>query len=93
MLLTRILITSLQSLAMPMTTMSTPLSLIAYLYRELSPEDTRAVQQELAIDLLLAEELEGLLTAKRALPQVTFSPADKTVSNIMAYSLACPTEA
>ena len=93
MLLTRILITSLQSLAMPMTTMSTPLSLIAYLYRELSPEDTRAVQQELAIDLLLAEELEGLLTAKRALLQVTFSPADKTVSNIMAYSLACPTEA
>lgn len=93
MLLIRIPITLLQSLAMPMTTKSTPLSLLAFLYRELTPEDTRAVQQELAINAMLTEELDGLMMAKRALPRVTFSPSDQSMSNILAYSLACPVEA
>ncbi len=78
---------------MPMTTMSTPLSLVAYLYRELAPADTRALQQELAINALLSEEFDSMVAAKKALPQVTFSPTDKTLANILAYSLTCPVEA
>ena len=78
---------------MPMTNTSTPCSLIAFLYRETKPEETRAIQQDLAIDTLLREELEGLRQAKRALPQVTFSPSDRSLENILAYSLALSVEA
>lgn len=76
-----------------MTTMSTPVSLIAYLYRELPPENTRALQQELAINALLSEEFDSMVIAKKALPQVTFSPTDKTLADILAYSLGCPVQA
>lgn len=74
---------------MPMTKASTPDSLMAFLYREMSPEETRAMQQELAINVLLREELEALTDAKRALPRVTFNPADRTMNRILAYSSAC----
>ena len=78
---------------MPMTNTSTPCSLIAFLYRETNPEETRAIQQDLAIDTLLREDLEALRFAKRALPGVTFSPADRTLENILAYSAALAVEA
>jgi hypothetical protein len=71
---------------MPMAQNATPLSLLTYLYREASPEETRAIQQELAIDALLREHYVELEQAVRLLPKVTFAPADPTLDHILEYS-------
>lgn len=71
---------------MPMAQNSTPLSLLAYLYRESSPEEARAIQRELAVDVLLREQYIELEQAVRALPKVTFAPSELSMGNILQYS-------
>ena len=71
---------------LPMAESSTPLQLIAFMYRETAPEETRLVQRQLAVDSVLRSAFSDLDTARRELPKVTFAPSDDSVKRILSYS-------
>lgn len=61
-------------------------SLLSYLYRETIPQDTRAIQRELAVDAILREQFQELDLARREIPKVTFAPSNQSVLRILDYS-------
>ena len=61
-------------------------SLLSYLYRETIPQDTRAIQRELAVDAILREQFQELDMARREIPKVTFAPSNQSVLRILDYS-------
>lgn len=61
-------------------------SLLSYLYRETIPQDTRAIQRELAVDAILREQFLELDMARREIPKVTFAPSNQSVLRILDYS-------
>lgn len=77
----------------PMAQASTPLDLVAFMYRELPAERCLALRRELAVDALLREQFEELDAARRMLPKATFAPSDASLSRILAYSHRVPMEA
>jgi hypothetical protein len=82
-----------KTMLQPMPQASTPLDLIAYLYREMPVEQSFSLRRELAVDALLREQFEELDAARRMLPKATFAPADATLTRILAYSRQIPAEA
>lgn len=71
---------------MPMAKRYTSESLLSYLYRETIPQDTRAIQRELAVDAILREQFQELDLARREIPKVTFAPSNQSVLRILDYS-------
>jgi hypothetical protein len=71
---------------MPMAKQYTSESLLSYLYRETIPQDTRAIQRELALDAILREQFLELDMARREIPKVTFAPSNQSVLRILDYS-------
>jgi hypothetical protein len=61
-------------------------SLLSFLYRETIPQDTRAIQRELAVDAILREQFHELDMARREIPKVTFAPSNQSVLRILEYS-------
>lgn len=71
---------------MPMAKQYTSESLLSFLYRETIPQDTRAIQRELAVDAILREQFLELDMARREIPKVTFAPSNQSVLRILDYS-------
>jgi hypothetical protein len=64
----------------------TPEELIQYLYKETSPEKTRAIEEALQIDWALREKLEVLTTSAEQLSKVIESPRTVAVLNVLNYA-------
>jgi len=64
----------------------TPEELIQYLYKETSPEKTRAIEDALQNDWSLREKLEVLNASKQSLGTKIESPRAIAVLNVLNYA-------
>ena len=64
----------------------TPEDLLLYLYKETSPEQTAATEEELRKDWTLREKLAVLQTSKARLDAIVETPRTETVLNILRYA-------
>lgn len=64
----------------------TPEELIQYLYKETSPEKTRAIEESLQNDWSLREKLEVLNASKQSLGTQIESPRAIAVLNVLNYA-------
>ena len=64
----------------------TPEDLLLYLYKETTPEQTNAIEQELTNDWTLREKLMVLKTAMQRLDRITETPRTEVVLNILNYA-------
>lgn len=69
-----------------MTLLFTPEELIQYLYKETSPEKTRAIEEALQADWTLREKLEVLQSSTDCLNKVIESPRTIAVMNVLNYA-------
>lgn len=69
-----------------MTLLFTPEELIQYLYKETSPEKTRAIEEALQADWTLREKLEVLQSSTDCLDKVIESPRTIAVLNVLNYA-------
>lgn len=69
-----------------MTLLFTPEELIQYLYKETSPEKTRAIDEALLNDWTLREKLEVLKTSYDCLDKMIESPRTVAVLNVLNYA-------
>jgi hypothetical protein len=70
----------------------TPEDLLLYLYKEMTPEETLAIELELAKDWTLREKLAVLKTAMQRLDRITESPRTEVVLNVLNYAREKTTE-
>lgn len=64
----------------------TPDDLLLYLYKELTPEQTTAIEEALKQDWTLREKLAVLKTAMERLDNLTVSPRTEPVLNVLKYA-------
>lgn len=64
----------------------TPDDLLLYLYKELTPEQTAAIEEALKQDWTLREKLAVLKTAMERLDNLTDSPRTEVVLNVLKYA-------
>lgn len=69
-----------------MTLLFTPEELIQYLYKETSPEKTRAIEEALQADWTLREKLEVLQSSTDCLDKIIESPRTIAVMNVLNYA-------
>jgi len=60
--------------------------LLQYIYGETSTAKTAAIKAALQNDWSLNEKLELLMTSKKELEAVSFSPSAKSIDNILKYA-------
>jgi hypothetical protein len=65
-----------------------PEDLILYLYKELDPEATTAIEKALAEDWTLREKLAVIKTSRERLELLTVIPRTEVVLNILKYAQA-----
>ena len=65
-----------------------PEDLILYLYKELSPEATTAIEKALTEDWTLREKLAVLKTSRERLEGLTVTPRTEVILNILKYAQA-----
>jgi hypothetical protein len=66
----------------------TPEDLLLYLYKESSPEQAAAIEENLKQDWTLREKLAVMKTAMERLNNLTVSPRTETVLNVLKYAAA-----
>lgn len=64
----------------------TPEDLLLYLYKETTPEQTAAIEEELRKDWTLREKLAVLQTSKTRLDSIVETPRTQTVLDILKYA-------
>ncbi len=64
----------------------TPEDILLYLYKETSPEMTRAIEEALTKDWALREKLNVLQASMQRLENITESPRTEVVLNILNYA-------
>lgn len=64
----------------------TPEDLLLYLYKETSPEQTIAIEQEVKNDWTLREKLTVLKTAMERLDKIKEAPRTEVVLNVLNYA-------
>lgn len=64
----------------------TPEDILLYLYKETSPEMTRAIEEALKKDWALSEKMDVLQTSMQRLEAITESPRTEVVLNILNYA-------
>jgi hypothetical protein len=69
-----------------MTLLFTPEELIQYMYKETSPEKTRAIEEALLADWTLREKLEVLQSSTDCLSKIAESPRTVAVLNVLNYA-------
>lgn len=60
--------------------------LVRFLYREVSFQQHYQINRNIENDWDVFQEYKNLRKAKKAMPKVTFHPAPKTISNLLAFS-------
>lgn len=60
--------------------------MIRFLYNEMSPEETRLVNEALASDWILKEKFEMLKASKNDLDKIHFAPRTSSINSIMQYA-------
>jgi hypothetical protein len=64
----------------------TPEDLLLYLYKETTPEQTAAIEQELANEWTLREKLTVLKTSMERLDKIKETPRTEVVLNVLNYA-------
>lgn len=64
----------------------TPEDLLLYLYKESTPEQTAAIEEELKKDWTLREKLSVLKTSMQRLDKIKQSPRTEIVLNVLNYA-------
>ncbi len=64
----------------------TPEDLLLYLYKEMTPEQTAAIEEALKKDWTLREKLSVLKTSMQRLNKIKQSPRTEVVLNILNYA-------
>lgn len=64
----------------------TPEELLLYLYKETSPEQTKAIQEALAKDWSLREKLAVLKASMERLDRIVEMPRTEIVLNVLNYA-------
>lgn len=64
----------------------TPEELLLYLYKETSPEQTSAIEEELATNWVLREKLGVMKTAMERLNNLVVTPRTEVVLNVLRYA-------
>jgi hypothetical protein len=64
----------------------TPEDLLLYLYKEMTPEQTAAIEEALKKDWTLREKLSVLKTSMQRLNKIKHSPRTEVVLNILNYA-------
>jgi len=64
----------------------TPEDLLLYLYKETTPEQTKAIEETLKKDWTLREKLSVLKTSMQRLDKIKQSPRTEVVLNILNYA-------
>ena len=64
----------------------TPEALLLYLYKETSPQQTAAIEEELKTNWTLREKLSVIKTAMERLNNITVQPRTETILNLMRYA-------
>ena len=67
-----------------------PEDLLLYLYKEMTPEATNAIEEALKTDWTLREKLAVLKTSMKRLDALNCSPRTEVVLNIMKYAYGQP---
>jgi hypothetical protein len=67
-------------------TIFTPEDLVLYLYKETSPEQTKAIETALKKDWTLREKLNVLKTSMDRLDKIKVSPRTEVVLNVLNYA-------
>ena len=70
----------------------TPEDLLLYLYKETTPEQTIAIEQELENDWTLREKLTVLKTAMERLDKIKETPRTEVVLNVLNYAREISTQ-
>jgi hypothetical protein len=70
----------------------TPEDLLLYLYKETTPEQTIAIEQELENDWTLREKLTVLKTAMERLDKIKEAPRTEVVLNVLNYARVISTQ-
>jgi hypothetical protein len=60
--------------------------MIRFLYNEMTPEETRLVNEALAADWILKEKFEMLKASKNDLDNIHFTPRKSSINSIMQYA-------
>jgi hypothetical protein len=64
----------------------TPEDLLLYLYKETTPEQTKAIEESLINDWTLREKLSVLKTTMQRLDKIGQSPRTEVVLNVLNYA-------
>jgi hypothetical protein len=64
----------------------TPEDLLLYLYKETTPEQTKAIEESLTKDWTLREKLSVLKTTMLRLDKIQVSPRTEVVLNVLNYA-------
>ena len=64
----------------------TPEDLLLYLYKEMTPEQTEAIEEALKKDWTLREKLTVLKTSMQRLDKIKQSPRAEVVLNVLNYA-------
>lgn len=70
----------------------TPEDLLLYLYNEMNPQQTAAVEAALEKDWTLREKLAVLKASMQRLDKITVSPRTEVVLNVLNYARETTTE-
>jgi hypothetical protein len=70
----------------------TPEDLLLYLYKETTPEQTIAIEQELENDWTLREKLTVLKIAMERLDKIKEAPRTEVVLNVLNYARVISTQ-
>ena len=70
----------------------TPEDLLLYLYNEMNPQQTAAVEAALEKDWTLREKLAVLKASMQRLDKITVSPRTEVVLNVLNYARETATE-
>lgn len=70
----------------------TPEDLLLYLYKETTPEQTIAIEQELENDWTLREKLTVLKIAMERLDKIKQTPRTEVVLNVLNYAREVSTQ-
>jgi hypothetical protein len=67
-------------------TLFTPEDLLLYLYKESSPELTKAIETALSEDWTLREKMQVLCTSVDELDKITFAPRMDVILKVLDYA-------
>ena len=67
-------------------TIFTPEDLLLYLYKETSPEQTKAIETALKLDWALREKLSVLKTSMQRLDKIVEIPRTEVVLSVLNYA-------